>query len=120
MPSQNPVQVGLWNLGGGGGWEQRELTANSTCSNFKLRHIQAQHVVYLAVTTKKHPRFVKRLLLYFQTVNMLYLQNFRQLWYDVFVSDLIKVIQVKAIFVKYSLRNINQELFSEGSFSHYE
>ncbi len=65
-------------------------------------------------------KLVKILILDYPTVNMLHLQNFRQLWYDVFVSDLIKVIQVKAVFCKYSLRNINQELFLEGSFWHYE
>ncbi len=56
-------------------------------------------------------KLVKWLILDYPTVNMLHLQNFRQLWYDVFVSDLIKVIQVKAVSCKYSLRNINHKLF---------
>ncbi len=61
---------------------------------------------------------IKILFLDYQTVNMLYLQNFRQLWYDVFVRDLIKLVQVKTMFGKCSLSNINQELFSEGSSCH--
>ncbi len=63
---------------------------------------------------------VKRLFLDCQTVNMLYLQNIRQLWDVVFVSDLIKVLQVNAMFGKYSLRNIYQDLFLEGGFCHFE
>ncbi len=37
-----------------------------------------------------------------------------------FVGDFIKVIQVKAMFGKYSLRPIYPERFFEGSFCHDE
>ncbi len=41
-------------------------------------------------------KLVKKLILDYPTVNMLHLQNFRQLWYDVFVRDLIKVVHQEA------------------------
>ncbi len=78
------------------------------------------HILFVTCRHCVPPSLVKRLFLDYQTVNMLYLQNFPQLWGVVFISDLMKVIQVKVMFGKYSLRNFNQELFLEGTFCHYE